>query len=79
MARHVHNVERLVSEQLLAQPNGVEVERIYAALSDIPRPQVDEAIESLRAAGVLCSTNASRLRVIQPVAYLETLGLVGAI
>jgi hypothetical protein len=73
---HKQNTDRLVAEQLIGRPRGVEIERIYIEFSDIPRERIDGAIQSLRESGVLRLVTGSRVIASEPVLVMEALGLV---
>lgn len=73
------NAERLVAEQLLGHPRGIETARIYELLSDIPRQRVDRAIAHLRESGVLKPSDHGRVIASEPVLLLESLGLLGVV
>lgn len=73
------NAERLVAEQVLGHPRGIETARIYELLSDIPPERVDRAIAHLRDSGVLEPSNHGGVIASEPVLLLEALGLLGVV
>jgi hypothetical protein len=74
-AARLQNAEYLVVVQLLNRPNGRERRRMYSALSSLAQPAIDEAIESLHAAGVIV-VKGQRIRPSPALACLERLELI---
>ncbi len=72
----MQSTEYLVVLEVMARVHGRERERMYRALRDRTRAEVDEAITSLEQAGVV-TVKGARVHASSALTRLNDLGLIG--